>query len=235
MTEARYDAVADFYGASWSDDAPDAALDALLDLTGPVAGRRVLDLACGHGRVSRRLAGLGATVVGVDLSAALIAKAQAAEDANPLGIDYRHGNAADPLDIGQFDRVVCSFALSDIDDLDGALANVRRCLRPGGQFTFSILHPCFPGAGPAVSGSWPAEGTYYDERWWAADGALSTLRQRVGANHRTLATYLNALRRNDLWLDEVAEPPPLASWVAQRPEAGRYPVYFLARCVLRLP
>lgn len=53
MTEARYDAVADFYGAGWSDSYDDSVSVALLGLADPLAGMDVLDLACGHGRISR--------------------------------------------------------------------------------------------------------------------------------------------------------------------------------------
>ena len=55
MAEARYDAVADFYVAGF-DTLDDPASAALLDLLGPLAGLRVLDVACGHGRVTRELA-----------------------------------------------------------------------------------------------------------------------------------------------------------------------------------
>src|SRR4029079_9988271 len=92
--------------------------------------------------------------------------------------------------------------LSDIDDLDGAIAAVSAALRPRGCFVFSILHPCFAG-GKDVSGSWPTAGSYYDEGFWTAQEALSTLRRQVGANHRMLSTYLNALRRHSLWLDKI--------------------------------
>lgn len=233
MTEARYDAVADFYDAGWSDDAPDPALDALLSLTGPIAGLRVLDLGCGHGRMSRRLARLGATVTGVDISTALLDRARTNERASPLGITYLHADASDPLSVGPFDQVVCSFALGDIDDLDGALKSVRQALGPAGEFTFSVLHPCFPGLAPDVSGSWPFTGRYYDELRWTASGAQSTLRQQVGANHRTLATYVNTLHHNGLWLDELAEPEPLESWAGEQTEARRYPLYLVARCTVR--
>jgi ubiquinone/menaquinone biosynthesis C-methylase UbiE len=124
---------------------------------------------------------------------------------------------------------VCSFGLSDIDDLDGALGTVSRALRPGGSFVFSILHPCFAG-GPDVSGSWPTTGRYYDEGWWTADDRLSTLRRQVGANHRMLSTYVNALRRHDLWVAAIAEPPPPADWLDQRADAARSPVFLIAHC-----
>jgi SAM-dependent methyltransferase len=192
----------------------------------------VLELACGHGRITRELARRGATVVGVDVSERLIGKARAQESSAPLGIRYVHADVTEAglFDHDAFDIVVCSFGLSDIDDLDGALATARRALRQGGAFVFSILHPCFPG-GTGVSGSWPADGSYYDERWWQADGALSTLRQQVGANHRTLSTYLNTLRRHGLLLDEAVEPSPPAEWTATRPAAARLPIYWVARCV----
>ncbi|GAA2828535.1 hypothetical protein GCM10020220_016760 [Nonomuraea rubra] len=89
---ARYDEVADFYAAGWTDDLDDPASRRLLDLVEPVGGRRVLEIACGHGRISRALARRGAQVVGADISAALIAKAEAAERESPLGIRYLHAD-----------------------------------------------------------------------------------------------------------------------------------------------
>jgi SAM-dependent methyltransferase len=167
-------------------------------------------------------------VVGVDLSAGMLA--QAAER-DVLGIRYLQGDAADPglLEGEEFDAVVCSFGLSDIDDLDGALANVKRVLRPGGRFVFVILHPCFPGI-EGVSGAWPTDGSYYDERWWQADGTLSKLRQQVGANHRTLSTYLNSLRRHGFVLDEIAEPEPSIEPESPRAGMSRFPVFLVVRC-----
>jgi SAM-dependent methyltransferase len=129
-----------------------------------------------------------------------------------------------------FDAVTCNFGLSDIDDLDGALACVGTMLRRGGCFVFSILHPCFPGAAD-VSASWPPTARYYDQGRWRADAALSPLRHQVGANHRMVSTYLNAFRRHGLWLDELAEPAPEPQWTEKRPDASRVPVYLAGRCL----
>ena len=68
MTSVRYDDVADFYSSGWLDVYDDAVSLALFDLLGPVSDLCVLDLACGHGRISREIARRGARVVGVDLS-----------------------------------------------------------------------------------------------------------------------------------------------------------------------
>ena len=75
MTQARYDAVADFYTSGF-DSTDDPATRALLDLLGPVAGLRVLDVACGHGRITRELARRGAQAAGIDISGNLISQGQ---------------------------------------------------------------------------------------------------------------------------------------------------------------
>jgi ubiquinone/menaquinone biosynthesis C-methylase UbiE len=229
---ARYDEIADFYVAGWSDTLDDSVSACLFGLLGPVAGLRVLEIACGHGRISRKLARQGAQVIGVDISQALVSKAEAAEREGSLGIRYIRADVAELglLDRDTFDVVVCSFGLSDIDDLEGAVRNVSRVLCGGGVFVCSLLHPCVPG-GQGVSGSWPVTGAYHDEGWWRADGELSSLRRQVGANHRTLTTYFNTFRRHGLWLDEVAEPMPDSGWTSRRADAARFPVFLAARCV----
>jgi len=75
MALARYDAVAEFY-VNGFDSTDDSASLALLGLLGPVAGLHVLDVACGHGRITRELARRGAGVVGIDISGNLISKAR---------------------------------------------------------------------------------------------------------------------------------------------------------------
>ncbi len=156
---ARYDLIRDFYlhvvGMEFV--VGDLTAAALLDLLGDVRGTRVLDLACGHGRITREIARRGAQVAGVDISDVLLEMAQAAEIEEPLGITYLKADVtSDQALAGEtFDEVACSQGLGDIDDLDGALATVARVLRPGGRFVFSILHPCFPGWDEDAPSSWP--------------------------------------------------------------------------------
>ena len=229
MGVARYDSVADFYVQGWPDSYDDAVSDALLSVLGPVDGLRVLDVACGHGRYTRELARRGGSlVVGLDISSELIERAVAIEDEQPLGVRYVCADLAhsEQFADGSFDRVTCGFGLSDVDDLDAALANVTRVLAAGGRFVFSILHPAFPGAGD-VSGSWPPADRYYDEQRWYADGSASTLRRRVGANHRTISTYVNILIDHGLSVDRMEEPEPSSEWASAKPTAARFPLYLV--------
>lgn len=205
MTEAaRYDPVADWYVTKTANWDPEP----LALLPENIAGQRVLDLACGAGRISRWLAGRGAHVTGVDLSAGLLAHAQEVESAQPLGIDYLQGSATDTKwwDGVPYEGVLCHMALMDIDDVSAAFEAAATVVAPGGWFSFSILHPCFPGGDDSAwSGlsSWPPEHGYTREGWWNTNG--DGIRGQVGSNHRMLATYLNAMLGAGFVPEEFAE------------------------------
>jgi SAM-dependent methyltransferase len=213
---ARYDEFAEWY-EQWIGDATPliAACSGLLPAVG---GLRVLDIACGQGRMSRYLARLGAEVTGVDISAAMLSKARAA---GPDSVAYVRADVTGPpawWDGRPFDGCSCELALMDIDDLAGTLNTVATVLRPGGWFVASIVHPCFPGSQKGRS-SWPPAEGYDREGWWTSpdhnpDGA----RIRVGATHRKLSTFLNALRAAGLEADHFEEPP------------APVPTYLLWRC-----
>jgi 2-polyprenyl-3-methyl-5-hydroxy-6-metoxy-1,4-benzoquinol methylase len=208
--DVAYDEIADWY-VSWVGEDPGFILkEAPRLLADRLAGARVLDAACGQGRVARALARQGAAVVGVDVSRRLVALAEAAESADPLGVRYTVGDLADPAswwDGSAFDGAVCEMALMDIRDHEATLAGIAHVLRPGGWFVTSLVHPCFPGNARGLP-SWSPEGGYSVEGWWHSVGHNPDgVRIRVGAHHRTLASYLNALTGAGLVLDQAVEPP----------------------------
>jgi ubiquinone/menaquinone biosynthesis C-methylase UbiE len=232
---ARYDLIADFYldlvGVDVKED-PVAAT--VLDLLGEVRGMRIMDLACGQGRIARELARRGARVVGADISDVLLDRARATEIEEPFGIIYLDADATSARALAgeNFDAVACNHGLADMDDLDSALATVARVLRPSGRFVFSILHPCFPGWDEDTPSSWPQRAGYYAEGWWLARNP--GIRGKVGSNHRTLSSYLNSLVRHHLTIEEVAEPAPgprqRARQLAAQPDAGPLPTVLVVRC-----
>jgi SAM-dependent methyltransferase len=202
---ARYDEFAEWY-EQWIGDSP-PLIAAQAGLMPAVTGERVLDIACGQGRMSRYLARLGAEVTGVDISSAMLGKARAQ---GPDDITYIRADVTGrPVwwDGRPFAGCTCELALMDIDDMEGTLSTVATVLRPGGWFVASIVHPCFPGNERGRS-SWPPEEGYEREGWWSSpdhnpDGA----RIRGGATHRKLSTVLNALLDAGLPAERFAEPP----------------------------
>jgi toxoflavin synthase len=106
-------------------------------LAGDVDGLRVVDFACGDGFYTRRFKKRGAAeVIGVELSAEMVSLARRAEEVEPLGCRYRHGDAADAGDLGAFDLVVASYLFnyaSTRDELRRFCEAAARSLKLGGR------------------------------------------------------------------------------------------------------
>jgi 2-polyprenyl-3-methyl-5-hydroxy-6-metoxy-1,4-benzoquinol methylase len=112
----------------------------------PQPGERFLDVACGNGLTSRRLATAQARVIAFDASVAMIAIA--AGHPGPLNIDYRVVDATDReallgLGAAAFDAALCNMALMDMAEIEPLMTALAVLLKPGGRFVFSVLHPCF--------------------------------------------------------------------------------------------
>lgn len=111
-------------------------------------GERVLDVACGTGYFARRLAELGADVVGVDFSEAMLERARERLAAAGANADLRLVDATDEaqlLALGErsFDAACSNMALMDMAEIEPLMRALARLLRPGGRFVFSVTHPVF--------------------------------------------------------------------------------------------
>jgi 2-polyprenyl-3-methyl-5-hydroxy-6-metoxy-1,4-benzoquinol methylase len=111
-------------------------------------GERVLDIACGNGLTSRRLAARDAQVVAFDFAEEMIRHAQARTTENSQRIEYLVLDATDEeallsLGVGKFDAALCNMALFDLAEIRPLLRALSELIRPGGRFVFSVLHPCF--------------------------------------------------------------------------------------------
>jgi 2-polyprenyl-3-methyl-5-hydroxy-6-metoxy-1,4-benzoquinol methylase len=114
-------------------------------------GERVLDIACGNGLTSRRLAAMGAQVVAFDFADQMIAHALQRTTDHADRIQYHVLDATDEaallaLGEGQFDAALCNMALFDMAEVEPLMRALARLLRPGGRFVFSVIHPCFNSA-----------------------------------------------------------------------------------------
>lgn len=108
----------------------------------------VLDIACGAGRFTRRMADLGAMVVAIDHSELFIRRARERTTGNADRITYRVLNATDPealLPLGEkrFDIAVCTMALMDMSSIEPLISTLPKLLKAEGRFVFSVTHPVF--------------------------------------------------------------------------------------------
>jgi len=104
-------------------------------------GVRVLEIACGTGivteRLAQRLRGRG-SLVATDLNEAMLAHAQRRLGPH-AGVEWRQADGTRlPFDAGSFDVVVCQFGLMFFPDKAAGVAEAFRVLRPGGRYLFSV-------------------------------------------------------------------------------------------------
>jgi 2-polyprenyl-3-methyl-5-hydroxy-6-metoxy-1,4-benzoquinol methylase len=111
-------------------------------------GEVILDVACGAGRFARRMAELGAYVVAFDFSERFIERAKQRTPPEMKNIEYHVADALDEkqvlaLGIDRFDAAVATMALMDMASIDPLMRALMKSLKPGGNFLFSVMHPCF--------------------------------------------------------------------------------------------
>ncbi len=196
---------------------------AFLAMLPPVNGFGGLDVGCGEGTNTRKLARLGAKMCAVDVAPTFIRHARELEEADPHGIDFRVGDgAALPFPDGSFDFVTAFMSLMDMPDQAQALREAHRVLRPGGFLQFSILHPCFvpphrkvlrDGAGTVLA---VEVGGYFDaidgriDTWWFSTLSAEEREQvapfRVPRFHRTLSDWVEMICRAGLIIQQFGEP-----------------------------
>ena len=169
-----------------------------------VPGARVVDLACGTGRIGRWLAARGeGAICGVDTSDAMLARAaERGAYAELVHADV----CATALPGASFDGAVCSMALDHVADLDAFFAEARRLLAPGGWLAVVDYHPHFLMSGIP---------THFDS---PETGEPIAIENHV---HGT-AAYFNAARRSGLGAVEFEERFVDEEWATVTPGLRKY-------------
>lgn len=218
------DDIASYAGESGGDVMRYIIAPAMLEMIGPVNGKTVLDLYCGAGYLSRRLASMGANVTAVDSSERLVGIAREVDKREECRIDYA---VAEPTDLSviedsTFDDIVCNMGLMITRDLAGTVAELARLVKLGGRLVFSVVHPCF--CMPDACWVRDDEGrflyktvdNYYTEAWWSSDIA-GAIRSRTRTRHRTLSHYVNAIGARGFSIRRISEPRPSPEVLTLKP------------------
>lgn len=160
-------------------------------------GERILDLGCGDGALTLKIAAAGATVTGVDSSASMVAAAQ------NRGVDARLLSGETLGFAHEFDAVFSNAALHWMKNQDAVLASVHRALKPGGRFVAEMGgHGNIAAIQVALSATFAKHGIDAIE---------------AGQNYfPTSASYESRLRRHEFdveYIEVIPRPTPL-------PESG---------------
>ena len=173
---------------------------ALFALLGDIAGKRILDAGCGQGYLSRMLAKQGAIVTGVEPADVWYHYSFEREQRNPLGITYiQQDLSLFTSHTNTFDIVVANMVFMDIPDYEAAIRNCIASLKHGGNFTFSILHPCFEEDASEWNKKGCVEVREYLRNYTIKSGYGYTF-------HRPLSSYLNLIIEVGCVIQRMVEP-----------------------------
>jgi ubiquinone/menaquinone biosynthesis C-methylase UbiE len=159
-----------------------------------VDGAFVVDVGCAEGLMARTLAARRANVLAVDYSMPLLKRARMRAARAPVSISLCQAVAQSlPILDGTTDAVVMGGSLNEIGDMDAAIGEVARILKPGGTFFCVSLLPAPTGRGRTAQRLVKASGIAFPSETATlelfADAGLTVVRQRItGCMSRITAT-----------------------------------------------
>lgn len=186
---------------------PEGLDEADARLLGDVAGHRVLEVGCGAGQCGRWLLSQGASVAAFDLSYRQLQHSRRIDEQTGASLPVVQADAEIlPFLDDSFDLACSAFgALPFVADAGAVLAEVRRVLRPGGRFVFSVSHPvrwAFPDD-PGPHGL-TADRSYFDRAPYVelSDGGVPAYVE----HHRTLGDWVGLIAASGFALTGLVEP-----------------------------
>ena len=186
---------------SWTDAVRNQSIEsrrlvtnaAILTAVRECGGRRVLDLGCGEGWLSRALTAAGHDVTGIDASATLIEEAQRLGGGEFLQLSYDDIVTWQP---SPFDTIVANFSLLD-DRIDVLLRALRPLLVEDGRLLIQTTHPLFTGSEGAYADGWRTE-TF---------GSLpGQWREPMPWYFRTVGSWVRVITEGGFHVREIREP-----------------------------
>jgi SAM-dependent methyltransferase len=173
-----------------------------LQLIGPVAGKRVLEIGCGGAQCSIAFAKAGAQVTAVDVAASEIAFARELAEKHAVDIGFHQRDMSDLLPIadGTQDIAFSSSAFQYVDDLDVCFGEVFRVLKGGGLFVWGMGHPMQH----VVDTRTMAATRSYSDTGPHIEGAETGC--AFASVHRTISDYFNLMVDAGFAVERMLEP-----------------------------
>jgi SAM-dependent methyltransferase len=225
--EDAYDKLAQTYKTREEDPyCADFEFPAMTELVPDIAGKRVLDAGCGHGRYAEWLIEGGAGVLAVDENTEMLegARRRIGEQAEIRRADIT--KSLEFADDNEFDGVICGLSLHYVEDWRQPFTEFARILRPNGFLVFSAQHPVDEYIAFESENYFETE---QERMTWSASGEEID----VPFYRRPFSEVVNPLVETGFRLDELVEPKPKESFKEKKPESYekrlRYPTFLCIR------
>jgi SAM-dependent methyltransferase len=194
----------------------------------------VIDVGCGNGFLTKKLAKKAKYLVGIDMSGKNIeiAKKDCSNISNVKLIKSTIDEYSKNIDGPIFTLGIANMTLMTTPNLRNILNSVSRLLKPQSQFIFTISHPCF----------WPFYWDYYSKKWfnYKKDICIETpfkisldkTNKLITTHfHRPLEKYFFELDRAGFRVDCIVEPMPNEKIMEKYPKKWEYPRFLGIRCM----
>ncbi len=195
-----------------------------------LAGKTILDAACGPGKYAELLLAKGATVTGFDISPAMIALAIERNEGRGNFFVHDFAMPCQKLSDASFDVVLCALAMHYLEDWTVAMQGFHRVLKPNGLLIISIEHPF-------------AEYTFFkSKKYFATEPVKCTWRGfgkpvEVNSYRRPLQACIAPITDNGFYIDKLVEPIPVAEFerydARHFKELNAFPGFMAIRAVKR--
>lgn len=206
-------------------------------LLGDLNGKDVIDLGCGYGVMSKKIADHGAKkVLGVDNSRKMIQKAKE---------EYSHKNVSykilplEQLSVisDEYDIVVSCLAIHYVEDLYKLFSDIYSLTRVNGNFIFSMEHPIYTAS--KCTQKWISDSNnkviafvtdHYGEE---GKREIEWLGKNVLKFHHKMETVINALIKSNFIIEQIIEPTPTLEMLNIVPKTIHEihrPAYLIVKC-----
>lgn len=233
MAESHWDGIADFWETQMGSNGDwfqkyviYPAVDKIL---GEIQGKLILDVGCGNGHLSARLANRNAIVTAMDISEKMIFEAKKRKENIKFILDdiTNPANHYDRI----FDFIIFNNSIQDISDYKKALASAHSFLKKDGRLIIIVRHPCFhptssedgwkiitkdknftTGYGLSCLLDYDvfeAEKFTMDDYYECSAQLRNWGGNNVYSNRRTLEDYFNAITESGINIAKVYEPKPI--------------------------
>jgi len=210
----------------------------IFDLIGSVKNKSVLDIGCGYGAMTIKIAKAGAEkVIGVDVSEKMIKKANAENLHEKIQYKIISAEKINTIE-DKFDIVVSCLAIHYIENFKELFSNIASLIKSGGKFIFSMEHPMYTAS--KFPQQWINDtntnfSTAFITDHYGEEGirSIEWLGKKVIKYHHKTETVINSLINSGFVIEKIIEPTPTKEMIERIPKTSHElhrPAYLIVKC-----